>query len=134
MSSEKPEHRSRVMRAVKSTDTEPERKIRRLLTASGYRYRLHYKDLPGKPDIVFVGRKKCIFVHGCFWHQHQCPRGNRQPKANSQYWFTKLQGNKERDRQHIRGLAKSGWDSMVVWECELRNPDSVLKKLAAFLR
>jgi DNA mismatch endonuclease (patch repair protein) len=121
------------MRAVKSVNTEPELQVRKILSGDGYRYRLHRKDLPGTPDIVFPGRKKVIFVHGCFWHQHSCKRGNRQPQANKTYWDAKLQRNIERDANSIRDLLAQGWKSIVVWECELKDPNAVHQKLTAFL-
>lgn len=125
--------RSKTMRAVKSTNTTPELQVRKLLTRAGYRYRLHRRDLPGAPDIVFPGRRKCIFVHGCFWHQHDCARGNRQPKDNANYWARKLQRNQERDLEHIKQLTLADWKVLVVWECELRRPSNVQKRLARFL-
>ena len=126
-------NRSKTMRAVKSTNTSPELQVRKLLTQAGYRYRLHRTDLPGVPDIVFPGRKRCIFVHGCFWHQHSCVRGNRQPKANADYWAKKLLRNQERDVQHRKQLELAKWRVMVVWECELRNAGSVQRRLMRFL-
>ena len=114
------EKRSSIMRAVRSKDTSPELVIRKWLHASGYRYRLHRKDLPGKPDIVFLGRRKIIFVHGCFWHGHDCPRGDRQPKTNSAYWKRKIEGNVARDQTQIQTLGADGWTVLVIWECETK--------------
>jgi DNA mismatch endonuclease, patch repair protein len=127
------ELRSRTMRAVKSKDTKPEWTVRRLLHAAGYRYRLHAKDLPGKPDLVFPARRKVIFVHGCFWHGHDCARGDRQPKANADYWFAKIGRNRERDRHHLAGLHADKWKVLTVWECEIRDT-GLLGRLAKFLR
>lgn len=108
------------MQAVRSRDTKPELRVRRLLHAMGYRYQLHRRDLPGTPDIVFTRRRKVIFVHGCFWHGHDCKRGNRQPIRNAQYWREKISRNKRRHRQQIAELVRLGWCPITVWECELR--------------
>lgn len=114
------EERSRIMRAVRSKDTSPEIIVRKWLHANGYRYRLHSKNLPGKPDIVFPSRKKLIFVHGCFWHAHKCSRGDRQPKTNVTYWKTKIKRNAARDHEHVQELNNLGWEVLTVWECEIR--------------
>ena len=121
------------MRAVKSRDTAPELAVRRLLYGMGYRYRLHGKNLPGKPDIVFPGRRKVIFVHGCFWHDHNCPRGARSPKTNAEYWQTKRRRNKERDTTHDSNLSAMGWKSLTIWECERSNLTELPMKLKLFL-
>lgn len=113
--------RSRIMRAVKAKDTKPEIAVRRLVHALGYRYRLHRRDLPGRPDLVFGPRRKLIFVHGCFWHGHNCKRGARMPKANADYWRAKIDRNRERDRTNSEALRASGWDVLTIWECELGN-------------
>jgi len=102
--------RRKTMQAVKGKDTKPELFVRRLLYSLGYRYRLHRKDLPGKPDIVFSGRKKIIFVHGCFWHGHSCKRGAREPKTNVEYWRQKIARNKTRDAQHSKNHKKARWN------------------------
>ena len=115
------EQRSAVMARVKSKDTAPERVVRRLLTKLGARYRLHRADLPGKPDIVMPGRKLAIFVHGCFWHGHDCPRGARVPKANRDYWLGKVARNRDRDIRSRTALEALGWRVMTVWECKLKN-------------
>lgn len=112
--------RSAIMRAVKSKDTKPEMIVRRLIHGMGYRYRLHGRGLSGKPDLVFAGRRKVIFVHGCFWHGHNCPRGARQPKANGEYWKTKIARNIQRDSASVVVLRKVGWQVMTVWECETK--------------
>jgi DNA mismatch endonuclease (patch repair protein) len=122
------------MRAVHSTDTSPEMKVRRLLHASGYRYRLHRNDLPGKPDIVLPSRKKVIFVHGCFWHGHTCKRGARTPKTNQEYWVKKIQRNTERDKEHLERLQALGWNTLVIWECEIKDTLMLEKRMEAFLR
>jgi len=128
------EERSRIMRAVKSTDTAPEMTVRRLVHRMGYRFRLHRKDLPGKPDLVFSKLHKVIFVNGCFWHGHQCARGARPPKANAAYWRFKIARNRTRDTTNYADLQRGGWRSTVVWECELRNPMQVKRRLARFLQ
>ncbi|MDE0332847.1 MAG: very short patch repair endonuclease [Nitrospinae bacterium] len=130
---ERPEDRSRTMRAVKGHDTGPEMIVRRLAHGMGYRYRLHRKDLPGKPDLVFPAKRKVIFVHGCFWHQHACPRGARSPKSSRDYWIPKLKRNKERDVQNQRLLREMGWDVLVIWECEMKDRDALKERISAFL-
>lgn len=127
------EQRSYIMRQVKSKDTEPEILVRSLAHRLGYRFRLHRKDLPGSPDIVFVSRRKVIFIHGCFWHGHNCPHGKRKPKSNHEYWKRKISGNKSRDRSNRRKLRKLGWESLVIWECQLKDPEKLKKKLISFL-
>jgi DNA mismatch endonuclease, patch repair protein len=131
---ETPELRSRIMRAVKGSDTAPEMTVRRIAHQMGYRFRLHRKDLPGKPDLVFPKLHKVIFVHGCFWHGHGCARGNRAPKANAEYWRTKITRNTVRDAAHMEELEANGWRANVIWECELKAPARVKKLLARFLR
>lgn len=126
------DQRSRIMASVGQRDTGPEWIVRRLLHAAGYRYRLHAKDLPGKPDIVFRGLKKAIFVHGCFWHGHDCPKG-RAPKSRQEYWLPKLQANRQRDEDVVSTLANLGWRSLVVWQCETKEPETLAEKLWVFL-
>lgn len=130
---ETPEDRSRIMRAVKGYDTQPEMNVRRIVHGMGFRYRLHRKDLPGKPDLVFSSRKKIIFVHGCFWHGHDCARGARTPKSNRNYWEQKISRNRERDKKSQKALVKDGWDVLVVWECEMKAHDILETKLMNFL-
>ena len=127
------EQRSRTMRAVKGKDTGLEMSVRRLVHSIGYRYRLHRGNLPGKPDLVFSSRRKVIFVNGCFWHQHDCPRGSRTPKANHDYWIKKLERTKERDRTNLERLREEGWDALVVWECEAKSTDFIAAKIRDFL-
>lgn len=129
-----PEARRRAMQAVKSKDTGPEMLVRHLLYAQGYRYRLHRKDLPGCPDIVFSGLKKVVFIHGCFWHGHHCARGNRVPVHNREYWVEKIRKNRQRDRNAARLLRKLGWKRKVIWECHLKKPEQVKSALDKFLR
>lgn len=125
--------RSRVMRAVRSRDTRPEMAVRRLLHGMGYRYRLHGAALPGRPDLVFAGRRAVIFVHGCFWHGHDCPRGARPPKHNAEYWAAKVARNRARDAAAIAALASAGWRAFAVWECALKDRIALAAALAAFL-
>lgn len=108
------------MSQIKSKNTKPELLIRKWLWANGFRYRLHDRNLPGKPDIVFLGRKKVVFVHGCFWHRHNC-QYFKWPKSNSEFWRHKIEGNIERDRRNFSALAASGWVYLVIWECTLKN-------------
>ena len=125
--------RSAVMRRVKGKDTTPELKVRRGLTALGARYRLHRADLPGKPDIVMPGRRLAIFVHGCFWHGHDCARGARVPKANRDYWVAKVGRNRARDTTHFAALADDGWRVETIWECDLRDQAALEERLQHLL-
>jgi len=109
------------MRRVKSKDTTPELKVRKALTALGARYRLHRKDLPGNPDIVLPGRRLALFVHGCFWHGHDCARGARVPKQNRGYWTAKVGRNRARDAANRAKLEASGWRVETIWECQLKD-------------
>ena len=108
------------MRRVKGRDTGPERTVRRVLTRLGARYRLHRADLPGRPDIVLPGRRLAVFVHGCFWHGHNCARGSRVPQERRDYWTAKIAGNRARDAHNAKALAALGWRVEAVWECELK--------------
>lgn len=130
---EDPAQRSRIMRRVKSQDTGPEMRVRRLAHSMGYRYRLHAKDLPGKPDLVFRRRRAVIFVHGCFWHGHDCPRGARVPKNNRDYWLAKVARNVARDQRHRAELESNGWRVLVLWECELKDEAALRETLREFL-
>ena len=125
--------RRRTMQAVKSQNTGLEMTVRRLVHAMGYRYRLYRKDLPGKPDLTFPKRRKVIFVHGCFWHQHDCPRGARSPKSNRDYWLPKLRKNRERDARHQAELRDAGWDVLVLWECQMKDGEWLAATLRRFL-
>lgn len=130
---ESPEVRRRTMQAVKSKNTAPELLVRSLAHRMGYRFRLHRKDLPGKPDLVFPGRRKAIFVHGCFWHGHDCARGARVPKSNRDYWTKKIARNQERDRAACAALAHSGWKYLILWECDLGNEKGLKAQVRKFL-
>jgi DNA mismatch endonuclease, patch repair protein len=122
-----PEKRSAVMRAVKSRDTAPERQVRRAAHALGLRFRLNRTDLPGKPDLVFPSRRVALFVHGCFWHGHGCPRGARIPQTNRAYWQAKIARNLARDLVVRANLRSLGWRHVVIWECETRNPATLAR-------
>ena len=128
-----PAERSAVMRAVPGKHSSAELKVRKLLTRMGLRYRLHRADLPGSPDVVMPRRKLAIFVHGCFWHQHDCKRGNRQPSSRREYWDKKLAANLRRDREHRAALEQAGWQVLVIWECETKDLEELAERLRAFL-
>jgi DNA mismatch endonuclease (patch repair protein) len=128
-----PEKRSAVMRRVKGRDTTPEMIVRRALTRLGARYRLHRKDLPGSPDVVLPGRRLALFVHGCFWHGHDCARGARIPKANRAYWLAKLARNRARDAEVRAELVARGWRVEAVWECQLKDAAALEARLAGLL-
>lgn len=125
--------RSAVMRAVKSRDTAPELLVRRLLRPIRTGYRLNRTDIPGKPDIAFMGAKRAIFVHGCFWHGHDCKRGARQPRDNAEYWTAKIARNRARDSAHLATLEAAGWRVLTLWECETRDAAAVSARLREFL-
>jgi DNA mismatch endonuclease (patch repair protein) len=127
-----PEQRRRIMQSVGTKDTTPELKMRRILSGLGYRYRLHAKKLPGRPDIVFPGKKKVILVHGCFWHFHDCSKG-RMPKSRPDYWEPKLLANRDRDKTNISKLQALGWSVLVVWQCELKDESSITERALLFL-
>jgi DNA mismatch endonuclease (patch repair protein) len=127
-----PEQRRRIMQAVGTKNTGPEMKVRRILHALGLRFRLHRKDLPGKPDIVLPRHRKVIFVHGCFWHAHGCAKG-QPPKSRSDYWLPKLARNVERDRTKKEHLESLGWKVLVVWQCEIKETEQLTARLQAFV-
>jgi DNA mismatch endonuclease (patch repair protein) len=128
------EKRSAVMRRVKGKDTSPELAVRKALTRLGARYRLHRKDLPGKPDIVLPGRRLALFVHGCFWHGHDCARGARVPKQNRDYWVGKVERNRARDAKSREALAALGWRVETIWECDIKDVDALEQRLDALLK
>ena len=128
-----PEQRSRCMSAIRSKNTKPEMIVRSVTHCMGYRFRLHRKDLPGKPDLVFPRRRKAIFVHGCFWHQHPNCRFATRPATRAEFWAEKLDGNVARDEKHITALQELGWKVGVVWECEIRDLQRLELELRAFL-
>ncbi len=120
------------MQAIKGKDTGPELAVRRIVHRLGFRYRLHKKGLPGRPDLVFGPRKKVIFVHGCFWHAHSCKHG-RMPESRTGYWIPKLIANKERDAANEAKLEALGWEVLVIWECETKNTGDLMDRLTSFL-
>jgi DNA mismatch endonuclease (patch repair protein) len=128
-----PAKRSAVMRRVKGRNTTPELTVRRALTRLGARYRLHRKDLPGSPDVVMPGRRLALFVHGCFWHGHDCARGARTPKQNRDYWLGKVGRNRARDAASREALEAMGWRVETLWECELKDAAALEARLKALL-
>ncbi|HZY61583.1 MAG TPA: DNA mismatch endonuclease Vsr [Edaphobacter sp.] len=124
--------RSENMRAIRGKDTLPELEVRSIIHRLGYRFRLHRSDLPGKPDLVFPARRKVIFVHGCFWHSHNC-KGGLIPKSNRDFWLPKLRQNKLRDQKNIETLAQQGWSALVIWQCELKDKHSLVRRVKRFL-
>lgn len=121
------------MRRIRKKDTKPEMAVRRLVHAMGFRFRLHRADLPGTPDLVFPRLRKVIFVHGCFWHQHDCRLGAKQPRANPDYWLPKLARNVERDKRAREKLADNGWQVLVIWECQTKPADQLRAEIQEFL-
>jgi len=126
------EKRSYIMSSVGSKDTGPELVVRKMLHRLGYRYRLHKRGLPGSPDVVFQGRKKVVFIHGCFWHGHGCKYG-RLPKSKKEYWEKKIKMNRKRDKRNIQELEDLGWSALVIWQCELKEAEAVKARLVNFL-
>jgi DNA mismatch endonuclease (patch repair protein) len=129
-----PEERSAHMAKIRSKDTKPEILLRRMLHKEGFRYRIHDRRLPGKPDLVFPGRRKVIFVNGCFWHGHDCPVGARLPKTNTEFWANKRLSNQERDARQRLKILESGWQYIDVWECELSAGTDFLDRVKSFLK
>lgn len=126
--------RSENMRRIRGRNTGPELTVRKLLRELGFTgYRLHRKGLPGRPDVVFVGCRKVIFIHGCFWHSHGCKVGSREPKSNRDYWLPKIKRNRVRDAEHLISLQGLGWSVLTVWECELHDLKRLTGRLTAFL-
>ena len=130
-----PEQRSKRMSRVRGRDTKPEMLVRRLAHGMGYRYRLHRRDLPGSPDLVFPSRRKVIFVHGCFWHRHLEPdcKLARLPKSKLDFWGPKLETNRERDERNVVLLEELGWDVLVIWECQTKNRGQLQARIREFL-
>jgi len=127
------ERRSANMRSVKGRDTGPEKLVRRIAHRMGYRFRLHRQDLPGRPDLAFPGRRAVIFVHGCFWHSHDCKRGALKPKTNTAFWTAKLTRNSERDAAQLSRLKRDGWRALVIWECQTKNERRLSARVRRFL-
>jgi DNA mismatch endonuclease (patch repair protein) len=130
-----PETRSRMMSGIRGKNTKPEMTVRRAIHAMGYRYRLHARELPGKPDIVFRRRRLAIFVHGCFWHRHPDPSCKlaRMPKSRVEFWEPKLEGNRARDEANVLALEAMGWKVLLVWECQLGNMEQLGNTLRRFI-
>jgi DNA mismatch endonuclease (patch repair protein) len=130
-----PQERSERMGRIRGRDTTPEIVVRRLVSSLGYRYRLHVGRLPGRPDLVFPGRRKVIFVHGCFWHRHPNSRCRlaRLPKSRLDFWLPKLESNLERDRRNQAALRRDGWRMLVLWECELHRERNLARRVQRFL-
>lgn len=133
MDSLTPRERSTLMSLVRSKDTRPELIIRRLVHSLGYRFRLHRRDLPGTPDLVFPRLRRVVFVHGCFWHQHSCVNGNRMPRSRVAFWRAKLEGNTARDRLAVTRLRRMGWRVLTVWECQMKSRERLKNRLVRFL-
>ncbi len=129
------QRRSELMSRIRSKNSKVELLVRSLVHRMGYRFRLHRKDLPGKPDLVFAGRRKVIFVHGCFWHWHPDPncKQARMPKSRQEFWRPKLEGNRRRDRENRQKLIELGWEVLEIWECEARDPEKIQSRIRAFL-
>ena len=127
------EKRREIMRAIRGKDTQPELAVRSLAHRLGFRFRLHRKDLPGKPDLVFPRLHKVIFVHGCFWHSHSCRRGRSTPTTNAKFWKAKRESNAVRDCRNLRALRRFGWKVLVVWECQIYKLGPLEKRLTTFL-
>lgn len=122
------------MRRIRSNNTKPELIVRGTLRELGFLgYRIHYKKLPGRPDVVYVGKRKVILVHGCFWHGHNCKLGTRQPRSNRDYWVPKIECNRQRDARQLAELTQLGWSVLIVWECELRDRPALCKRLTGFM-
>ncbi|MCC6695348.1 MAG: DNA mismatch endonuclease Vsr [Candidatus Hydrogenedentes bacterium] len=128
-----PEERSEIMARVRSKNMRPELAVRMLVFAMGYRYRLHARDLPGSPDLVFRRRRKVIFVHGCFWHRHSNCALARLPKSRIEFWTPKLEGNRKRDEKNRRALRRDGWSVLTVWECQLKSSSALERRIRRFL-
>ena len=128
--------RSERMGRIQNKDTKPEMRVRKIVHGMGYRYRLHKANLPGKPDLVFAGRRKVIFVHGCFWHRHPDPSCAlaRLPKSKLDFWIPKLEANRQRDEANVRELQHAGWDVLTIWECQLRNEKELKSRIQVFLQ
>lgn len=133
MDSLSPSQRSERMRLVRSRDTKPELLLRRLIWSLGYRYRKNRRDLIGCPDLAFIGRKRAIFLHGCFWHRHRCPSGVRTPKTRVEFWTAKFERNIRRDSVVMKQLKSAGWRALVIWECQLADASRVERRVRRFL-
>lgn len=128
-----PEARSRNMSKIRNADTGPEMAVRRMIHSMGHRYCLHRRDLPGCPDLIFPSKRKIIFVHGCFWHRHPDCKYAYRPKSRTEFWMNKLESNRLRDERNLEELGKTGWECLVIWECEITDTESLREKISAFL-
>ncbi|HEY8746604.1 MAG TPA: DNA mismatch endonuclease Vsr [Tepidisphaeraceae bacterium] len=128
-----PERRTRIMAAIPGKDTKPELIVRSIAHRLGFRFRLHRRDLPGSPDLAFPRLHRVVFVHGCFWYQHDCRPGNHRPKSRIEFWRRKFIQNAARDRRSVRELSQQGWQVLVIWECETRDKDKLARRLRGFL-
>lgn len=126
--------RSACMASIRSIDTRPEMVVRRLVHSLGYRYRLHKRELLGTPDLVLTWYQCVIFIHGCFWHMHRCKRGKSTPLTNAEFWRTKRESNRIRDRQNIAALLRAGWRVLVVWECQTGDQTQLAERLDGFIK
>src|ERR1700728_2982993 len=124
-----PEQRSYNMSRIRSVGTQPEMRVRRLLHGMGLRYRLHCKDLPGKPDLVFPTARAVLFVHGCFWHMHRCTYGKPAPATNQDFWARRRRSNAERDKRNRKALRAAGWHVFEVWKCATRDEETLIRKV-----
>lgn len=127
------EERSERMSRVRSRDTKPEVELRRLVWSLGYRYRKNRGDVVGRPDIAFLARQRAIFLHGCFWHRHDCPAGRRAPKSRTEFWNEKFDQNVLRDSRVRRELRSHGWHALIIWECQMRDQAKVMKRVRSFM-
>jgi DNA mismatch endonuclease (patch repair protein) len=128
-----PAQRRRNMQRIRSKDTKPELQVRRLVHSLGYRYRLHTRELPGRPDLVFRARRKVIFVHGCYWHVHTCGLGRVVPATNAEFWRSKRQSNADRDVKNLAALRDAGWKVLVIWQCEISTSGAFARRIRRFL-
>lgn len=128
------EQRKKTMSLVRDKDTKPEMAVRKLAHSIGYRYRLHRRNLPGCPDLVFPCKRKVIFVHGCFWHGHDCRAGLNRPSSNENYWTKKLERNIQRDAENLRKVKELDWSALVIWECETKNSEVMTNRICGFLQ
>ena len=126
--------RSFNMSRIRSKNTSPELYVRRLVHRLGFRFRLHNRKLPGRPDLVFASKSKVIFVHGCYWHMHECRFGRVKPATNAAFWEAKRRANVERDCRNEQALKRQGWRVLIIWECSLREPKGITRRLERFLR
>lgn len=127
------EQRQKCMSKIGSRDTKPELELRKMVYKLGFRYRLYCSNLPGRPDLVFTKRKKVIFMHGCFWHRHTCNLGKPKPKTNEEFWIKKFSSNIRRDAENLKKLQGLGWETLIIWQCELNDKRLIVQKISEFL-